>query len=129
MTLPAIYSGRAAAERLMVDTCTVRRITPGEDPVTGAPTDTATVVYTGQAKRQSEAQYEITPDVGDSLRTVQRYLAHFPVGAFLPDVGDVIEWTACPQDPDRVGTKDRIVGRFNKTLATAMRVYVEQEVP
>jgi len=115
----------------MADTCVVRRkqAGAGTDPETGAPVDAWVPVYTGQAKRQSEAQYEVTPDVGESLRTVQRYLAHFPVGAFLPNVGDVIEWTACPQDPDRVGSKDRIVGRFNKTYATAMRVYVEQEVP
>ena len=131
MTLPVIFAGRRAAESLMTDTCVVRRKSTGAgtDPVTGAPIDTWTTLYEGPAKRQSEAQYEVTPDVGESLRTVQRYLAHFPVGAFLPSVGDVIEWTACPQDPDRVGSKDRIVGRFNKTYATAMRVYVEQEVP
>ncbi|GMA26196.1 hypothetical protein GCM10025864_39550 [Luteimicrobium album] len=130
MRAPSLTRHRANAEALMIDTCTVRRIVGStEDPTTGAPVDTYEDVYQGKAKRQSEAQYEVTPDIGEAVFTVQRYLAHFPVGAFLPNVGDVIEWTACPEDPLRAGTKDRIVGRFNKSLATAMRVYVEQVVP
>ena len=130
MTLPVIFAGRRNAESLMLDTCTVRRkgTTTTPDPETGAPIPVWDVVYTGKAKRQSQTLEPNTTDVGESLRTTVRYQAHFPVGAFVPQVGDVIEWTACPLDPDRVGTRDRVLSPFAKSLATAMRLDVEQEV-
>ncbi|GIG27183.1 DUF6093 family protein [Cellulomonas denverensis] len=122
----AVRSGREAARRQMIDLCQVSR----EDP--DAPVDELTgerarmVVYAGPAKSQTYEAYEQTPEAGGHNYTVQRYAAHFPVGAFEPRVGDVIEWTACPLDPDRVGARERITAPFSKTLATAQRVFVDR---
>jgi len=119
---------RQHAESLMLDTCMVTRPTADyTDPITGEITPgSPTVLYTGKARRQSYQSYEQAPNVAEHTFTVQRYQAHFPVGAFEPQPNDVVTWTACPNDPDRVGTKERIVGGFAKTYATAMRLFVEE---
>lgn len=122
----ATLAGREAARRQMIDLCQVSR----EDP--DAPVDDATgergrvFVYAGPAKSQTYEAYEQTPEAGGHNYTVQRYRADFPVGSFTPEVGDVIEWTSCPLDPARVGVKERITAPFNKSLATAQRVFVDR---
>lgn len=122
--LGALHEGRALAESLMIDTCTVSRASGEPNEVTGI---TPTVeVYSGPAKSQTYEAYEQTPESGGHSYTVQRYAAHFPVGSFTPQVGDVIEWTSCPLDPSRVGTRERITAPFSKTLATAQRVFVDR---
>lgn len=121
----ALYEGRRMAESLMLDSCTVTRADPDGDPDPwgGEP---RTTVYTGRAKSQTFQAYEQTPQSGEAQITVQRYYVHFPVGAFVPQVDDVIEWTSCPLDPSRVGTKERVTAPFSKTLATATRVSTDR---
>lgn len=129
---------RRRAEALMLDRCKVTRADESrpKDELTGdypviqvypdpgwPPTHR---FHTGPAKSQTYEAYEQTPEAGGHNYTVQRYAAHFPVGAFEPRVGDVIEWTACPLDPDRVGVRERITAPFSKTLATAQRVFVDR---
>lgn len=122
----AVRSGREAARRQMIDRCEVSREDPDSpvDEVTG--TRARVVVYTGAAKSQTYEAYEQTPESAGQYPTIQRYAAHFPIGAFEPRVGDVIEWTHCPLDPTRVGVRERITAPFNKTLATAQRVFVDR---
>lgn len=123
--LGALREGRGLAEALMVDTCVVTRVTDGDpDPVTGAPP--RVTVYTGKAKSQTFQAYEQTPESGEAQVTVQRYYVHFPVGSFKPQVGDVVEWTVCPLDPARVGTRERVTAPFSKSLATATRVSTDR---
>lgn len=82
----------------------------------------------GPAKRQAARSQERNPEAAGVTFTTQRYEDHFPVGAFKPRVGDLVKWTSCPNDPDRVGTVDRITAKFEKTNATAMRLPVETGV-
>lgn len=122
----ALQTGRTLAESLMVDACRVTREDPdGEvDDQTGA--RPRVTVYEGRAKSQTYEAYEQTPEAGGHRYTVQRYAVHFPVGAFVPEVGDVVEWTACPYDASRVGVRERITAPFSKSLATAQRVFVDR---
>jgi hypothetical protein len=122
----ALLEGRRLAESLMVDTCSVTREDPDapENPVTGQ--RERVQVYAGRAKSQTYEAYEQTPEAGEHQYTVQRYAVHFPIGAFVPEVGDVVEWTACPYDAARVGTQERITAPFSKTMATAQRVFVDR---
>ena len=128
----ALLELRAHAESLMPDTCTVSRATVDEDgqlvrdPRTGEPVRSE--VYSGKAKRQGYEAYEQSPEAGGHMFAVQRYSVHFPVASFEPAVDDLIVWTASVHDPDLPGTRDRITGLFNKSLATAQRVYVEEVV-
>lgn len=121
-----ITEGRALAESLMLDTCKVTRATGTVDELTGIPTRTQ--VYSGKAKRQSYEANEVAISGGGHTYVQQRYKGHFPIGAFLPKVGDVVEWTASTMDPHLAGTKDRIAALFNKSLATSMRVQLDEGV-
>lgn len=146
MTPTSLKHARRRAERLMVDACTVTRTRkdshgePIATTVAGVVIVERDQVYPdptwpddhpwkhGPAKRQAARSQEQNPEAGGVTFTTQRYEDHFPVGAFSPAVGDLIEWKSCPNNPDRVGTVDRITAQFEKTSATAMRLPVETGV-
>lgn len=128
----ALRRGRTAAERLMVDSCQVVRVTgqPGAtvDPVTGlrtpAPTST---VYAGRCKVQTFEAHESTPDSGDHVYTVQRYFIHLPAGTDVR-VDDQITVTASVLDAGLVGRSYQVVELLHKSFATAHRVAVDEIV-
>lgn len=123
----AVAAGRRAAERQMLDTCTVGRVT-GEttvDPDTGAVIPVTVSVYEGRCKVQTFEAHEANPEMGGSVATVQRYSVHVPVGAFEPEVGMVVTITAAALDPHLTGTAFRVVALLHKTAATAYRLGVE----
>lgn len=138
MRAPMNATRRRRAEALMVDRCVVTRASGIKDELTG--TYPTVQVYpdpewpdnhrhkNGRAKSQTYEAYEQTPEAAGRSSTVQRYRADFPVCSFQPEVGDIIEWTRCPQDPAREGVKERITAPFNKSLATAQRVFVDRVV-
>lgn len=125
----ALHAGRAAAAKLMVDTCQVVR--PAEqvtDRHTGQVYATADVVaYEGPCKVQSFQPFESNPEAGAHTYTVQRYYVHIPVGAYQPQVGDVVTITATAADPYLVGRVLRVVALLHKSLATAYRLAVTDE--
>lgn len=124
----AVLRGRRKAESLMRDTALVTRIDPEGpvDPLTGLPTRTP--VYEGKAKVQTYEAYEQNPEAGAHSWTVQRYTLHVTVGAFEPQIGDLIEITAARLDPLLTGRKFRVVALLHKSMATAYRLGIE-EVP
>jgi len=125
----AVLAGRAAAERNMLDTCTVQAVTGSSvDPNTGAEVPTYALVYTGRVKVQSGATQESTPEAGGATLTVQRSEAHFPVGAFVPAVGQVVTVTAAALDPLMAGLTFRVVALLHKSAATAYRLAVTEVV-
>ena len=119
----ALRAGRVAAERDMIDTCTVSPVT-GVNESTGAPT-LGTAVYTGKCKIQTTQAQEANPEAGGATYTVQRYAVHVPVAAFVPVVGHVVTITAAALDANLVGRQYRVVALLHKTLATAYRLAVE----
>lgn len=127
----ALTAGREWALSLMTDECVVRRLVGvTTDPETGHDVEDWEQVYpapddpdaVGVAKSQTSAAQEGTVDAAGREFTAQRYRADFPVGSFVPQVGDVIEWTACEHDPHLVGVRERITALLNKSHATAQRV-------
>lgn len=136
-----VRSGRRRAVKNFTDTVIVTRVVGiVEDPDTGKVSDATETVYPlpswpadhqwkrGPAKRQTYEAYEQNPQAGAHVYTVQRYSAHFPVGAFVPEPGDIITWASSKNDPDLPGTVDRITGLFNKSHASSMRVFVDEVV-
>jgi hypothetical protein len=126
----ALRRGRSRAEALMVDQCTITRVTgePGPlDPETGerppAPTIT---VYNGRCKVQTFEPNPSRPESGDHVYTVQRYSVHLPVSAPVTQVGDLVEITAAAADPELVGRRYEVVGLMHKSLATARRMLVDE---
>jgi len=121
----ALRSGRAAAERLMTDACTLER--PGElvDDVTGEAV--METVYEGRCKIQTYEGYEQNPTAGGAVLTVQRYRVDLPV-TVQPRPGDIVTITASETDPNLAGKAYRVTAPFNKTYATASRCFVDEVV-
>lgn len=123
----ALLAGRAQAESLMVDSCTIGRPGPAvTDPDTGEITHPATQVYAGKAKVQTWEAQESNPEAGGATFTVQRYAVHVPVGSFAPRVDDVVTITSAALDPNLTGRRYRVVALLHKSLATAYRLGVEE---
>jgi hypothetical protein len=127
-----IARGRAAAARLMVDTCTI--VLEDAEPVYDEATDTYTydassTVYTGACKVQSARAMAATPEAGAELLAVSRRELHLPIttasAAVRPDMVATI--TASSLNPGLVGRKFRLSDLGDeKSLATARRFGVEE---
>lgn len=118
---------RAQAESMMVDTCTVRRVTGELTDDDGNVTPAYVAVYSGKCRVPPPTVQASTPEVGGASMTVRRQEIHFPVGAFRPTVGQVIDITGCPTDPFMVGRTFRVTDPGTGANATAYRVAVEEE--
>ena len=126
MTAPtALRSGRAAAERLMTDTCTLERPGALVDDVTGEAE--LEPVFAGRCKVQTYEGYEQNPTAGGSVLTVQRYRVDLPASV-QPRPGDLVTVTASLTDPHLVGKRYRVTAPFNKSYATASRCFVDEVV-
>jgi hypothetical protein len=127
---PALARGRAAAESLMQDTCTIRRTT-GEttDTTTGVVTPTTSVVYTGPCKiQQSTLGAASAPaDPGEASVRLVAYTLHLPVAtsAGIRD-GDVATITTATYDSDLLGRTFAIIGTAHKSVATARRLQIQE---
>lgn len=127
----AIQQGRIAAEALMLDSCSITRVTGPAgplDPVTGekTPPPTATV-YEGKCRIQTYEPQESRPESGDHAYAVQRYSVHIPVGPVVR-VDDVVTVTSATLDPDLVARRYKVMGLLHKTYATANRLLVDEIV-
>lgn len=125
----ALMRGRALAEQLMVDTCTVTRITgesTNED--TGVVTPTTSTVYTGRCRvQQSQLGADSTPaDPGEAYVRLVAFEMQLPMSVVGLRIGDVITITASALDPDLVGRAFNILGLAHKTHATARRIQVQE---
>lgn len=137
----AIAEGRALAESLMLDSCTIARL--GElvtDPVTHVATPSSEQVYPdpewpirhpwkhGPCKVQTWQSQESNPEAGGATFTVQRYRVDVPVGSFVPQIGDVVMIATAALDPHLVGRKYRVVALLHKTMSTAYRLGVDEDL-
>lgn len=119
----ALAAGRAAAESLMVDTCTIRRVAGAtSDPDTGEETPTYESLYTGNCRvQQAQAQAQ-SEDVGEDQLLLLRLEVQLPMSVVGLEVGDHITLTASVHDPDLVDRVFLVHDLAHKTHATARRV-------
>jgi hypothetical protein len=126
-TLPAL---RAAAERRMVDSCTITHPAAGlgtfdDDTHTYAP-PTETPVYAGRCRVQTrDGLVAADRNVGERQITVLRFEVHVPLVATGIAVDDLVTITAA-RDPDLVGRRFRVTASHAKTDATARRLQCEE---
>lgn len=121
-----LVRGRTAAERLMVDTCTIRRQS-GEtmDPVTLQMVPTYTTVYSGKCRVQITAVVGATmPEAGERTVVTQRISVSIPMDA-AARVDDQVVMETAAHDADLVGRVYRVRSEFAKTHATARRLECE----
>lgn len=123
----ALLAGRARAESLMLDSCTIGDLgDPATDPDTGEVTTPIDALYAGRCKVQTWEAQESNPEAGGAVLTVQRYAVHIPVGSYAPAIGHVVEVSSAALDPNLTGRRYRVVALLHKTLATAYRLGVEE---
>lgn len=108
MSLASVLArGRAAAERRMVDACTIRR--------------GSTVLYTGKcevAQDEGEAQEE-----ADAYALDLRLLLKLPIAVTGLQLGDEATLDAAAHDPDLVGKVLRVQGLARESHATCRRLF------
>lgn len=118
----AVRAGRAAAARLMVDTCTVTR--PGAatlNETTGVVTRATTTVYTGACRVKpdpapSESQ------AGEREVVTRRFVVSIPMSETDVAVDDVVTVTASELDPALVGATLTVAGVIVGSHVTARRL-------
>ena len=126
----ALMRGRAAAERLMVDTCIIRRgaSEPVIDEDTGAVTEgSRAVVYEGKCKVQSRSTVSTSPDAGGHSFVVVAREIHIP----MDDAGnvrddDAVELTSSRFNGFTVGKEYRVEGFTPDSFDTAARLPVTE---
>ena len=100
----AVRAGRRAAESLMSATVSVRRYT-GETTMDDLGVETALfdVVYEGKARLHGNGGMASVVDVGSGARPVLDRHVYFPVGSFVPRVGDEVHVISDRDNPYNAG--------------------------
>ena len=110
----------------MLEACIVRRVSGEVTDDHGNVTPVYVAVHTGKCRVPPPTVQATTPEVGGSTVTVRRQEIHFPVGAFRPAVGQVVEVTDSPTDPFLAGRVFRVTDPGTGANATAYRLSVEE---
>lgn len=125
-----VAEGRALAEELFVDTCTIVERAGRGTFAAGTFTPPAeTPVYDGPCQVQvTDSLNAQTPDVGERQVTLLRTVVKVPVSATGIRVGHVVTITTvgAPSDPELVDREFRIEATHAKTYATARRLQCEE---
>lgn len=131
MTAASVLArGRAAAEALMVDACTIADTTSLiTDDLTGQVVATRAPVYTGKCKVQTSGSGALgdRTDVGEVALVVLRLELHLPVlGSENVHRGGLVTITASVTDAALVGRTFRVRDLTHKTWLTARRLQIEE---
>lgn len=122
--------GRALAESLMTDTCTITRAGVGKGPwneSTGQYDSPApTTVYSGKCRVQIMSGIPASrPTTGDRSTTLQETVLQLPVTSTESiAVNDVATIVAAVSDASLVGRQFTVYARHEKSQATARRLRV-----
>lgn len=121
----ATRRGRVAAERDMLDACTIRRRT-GEttDGETGVVTPTYTQLYAGKCKVQRQAATASPTDVGQATVLIGHVEVHVPTSVTTVAADDQVTITASALDGALVGRVYTVRAVPEKTFQTARRLAV-----
>jgi hypothetical protein len=119
-----LAQGRAAAEALMVDSCTIRRRTGDTTNLTtGAVTPTYSVLYAAQKCRvQTNGGWGEPRDIGEAALVLLTLQVQLPIAVTGLRKGDEITIDTSVHDPDLVGRVVRIKDLHHKSHATSRRV-------
>jgi hypothetical protein len=120
--------GRARAQALMVDTCTIQRQTGSSTDAYGNVTPTLTQIYSGPCKLQESSGLprDANPTPQVPVLMVYRQL-HLPVATSTGvRAGDLATMDTCVNDPDMVDAVLVIRSERGKSFGTARRLDVEQ---
>jgi hypothetical protein len=117
-----------AAEALMVDTCTISRVTNRTtDTSTADVTETRIPVYAGPCRIQQHARTDSREDIGEASLILVRFELQLPVATSAGIAAeDIVTMTGSALDPDLVGREFTVMQVAHKTHATARRMQVQE---
>lgn len=120
--------GRAHAERLMTDTCTVTRAgtTSTLDEGTGTLTNTPTTVYTGVCRLKPTQVQDRMVEVGADEVGIASHVVSLPITETDPRPGDIVTVTASTYDAASVGRTFTILGALHGSQITARRLSCQE---
>lgn len=124
----AMLRGRTAAEALMVDACTITRVTDETtDPETGQITPITAPVYSGKCRVQDNSRLARPTTIGEAYVFQSAYVLQLPVvGSEGVQVGDQVLITTSSNDGDLLNRPFWVRELAHKTHATARRLGVEE---
>lgn len=126
----ATLRGRAAAEGLMVEACTIGRPSQSHttNNVTGAVTYTSAPLYTGKCRVQmmTGTRGDNLLQAGERAFSVQSAIISIPITVVGIRVDDVVTITASTLDGDLVGRTYRVEDIIHKTFLTARRLICQE---
>lgn len=116
--------GRAAAEQLMVDACTIRRRTGETTGAGGYVTPTWDDLYSGKCRIQQATAQAQQQDPGEAYVLMLRLEVQLPMSVTGLEPEDEVTITASAHDPDLVGRVFLIRDLAHASHKTARRVQV-----
>lgn len=123
----ATLAGRAAAERLMVDACTVTRVTgTTSDGETGRITETLATIYSGKCRIRQRAATGSRTDVGEASVVQVGYELQLPMSATAVRVEDRVTVTASVLDASLVGRRWHVSSEAAGSHLTARRLQITE---
>jgi hypothetical protein len=124
----AVLAGRRAAEALMVDGCTIQRVTgTSTNDTTGVVTPTYSMIYAGKCRVQQIVPVSKPADIGQAQVWLQRLELQVPISVTGIASDDLVTITASLLDADLVGRTFRVRELGHKTHLTARRVQLEEQ--
>ena len=124
----ALLRGRRAAERMMVDTCTVTvQGVPVTDDAGKVTMPAGALVYEGRCKLQDGTAMAARAEAAGHRFTIERKELHVPAGIPGLGVGMLVEIIESAFQPTLVGEKYRLVEPSAKSWQTAQRWIVERK--
>lgn len=123
----ATLAGRRAAERNMVDACTITRRTGSvTDPETGVIAVTYATIYTGKCRVKQVVPASRPTDVGQAFLWLQRLEIQLPMSVASVLSDDIVTVTASLLDPDLVGRIFHVRDLGHATHKTSRRHQIEE---
>lgn len=122
----ALARAQRAAERLMTDTCVIRRQVGEHVGPGGVVTPQYAQIYAGKCRVQQRAGTARESEPGEAHLLLLRLELHLPVSATGVDAEDRATVTASATDPALVGREFAVRELAHKTLASARRFGVTE---
>lgn len=118
--------GRAHAERLMTDTCTITRVTAETLDADHDLTPTTTEVYTGKCRiRPRQTQDRMLEHGGDDIGAADLVVS-IPITATGVQPGDTVTVDTSTYDADAVGRTYTVLGSVHGSQVTARRLTCQE---
>lgn len=123
-----VAAGRARAESIMLDSCTItRHTTTFTNPETGAQTKSVATIYTGKCRIQQQMPGSASPaQPGEAYLLMLQLSVQIPISVEDVQPGDIVTVTAASMDPELAGRTFRVQALAHKTHATSRRLAVQE---